>query len=297
MIDMKDSFAKLHPLVSFLFFAAVLTFTMLLTQPVCLGITVACAWANAVYLNGKKAALLSLRLLLPTAVFIVLINALFNHRGATVLFYLPWDNPLTLESVLYGCVTAAMLSAAILWFSVLNTVLTSDKVVYLLGRVAPSLGLVLAMALRFIPRFFAVFRQTKAAQAQLCAEKPSVRRRFQAAVRVFSAVVSRSMENAVDTADSMKSRGYGMTGRTAFSLYRFCRRDTAALTATLAATLLLTVLLIGGSVRFRYFPSVRGSMTGGFTIAFYIVYAALLLLPLCLSVGEGVKWKRLRSGI
>lgn len=294
---MKDSFSKMHPLVGILFFAAALTFTMLLTQPVCLGITVVCALANALYLNGKKAVLLSLRLLLPMAVCIVVINALFNHRGATVLCYLPWDNPLTLESVLYGCVTAAMLSAAILWFSVLNMVLTSDKIVWLLGKAAPSLGLVLSMALRFIPRFLSAFRQTKTAQAQLCAGKQSVLRRFQAHVRVFSTVVSRSMENAIDTADSMKSRGYGLKGRTAFSPYRFCRRDAVALAVVAAETVLLTALLIGGSVRFRWFPSVRGSLTGGFTVGFYVIYAALLLVPLCLNVGEGVKWKRLRSNI
>lgn len=294
---MTDSFSKLHPTVSFLFFAAALTFTMLISQPVCLGITVVCALANAVFLNGKRAVMLSLKLLLPMTASIVLINALFNHRGTTVLCYLPWDNPLTLEAVLYGCVTAGMLSAAMLWFSVLNTVLTSDKIIFLLGRIAPSLGLVLAMALRFIPRFFTAFKQTKSAQAQLYTEKQSVTRRFQAHVKVFSTMVSRSMEDAVDTADSMKSRGYGSKGRTAFSPYRFCRRDAAALGVMAAEILLLTALLAGGSVQFRYFPSVRGSLTGGFAICFYVIDAAFLLLPLCLNVGEGVKWKRLRSSI
>lgn len=294
---MTDSFSKLHPTVNFLFFAATLSFTMLITQPVCLGMTVVCALTNAVFLNGKRAVMLSLKLLLPMTAGIVLINALFNHRGVTVLCYLPWDNPLTLEAVLYGCVTAAMLSAAMLWFSVLNTVLTSDKVIFLAGRIAPSLGLVLAMALRFIPRFFTALKQTKSAQAQLYTEKQSVMRRFQANVRVFSTVVSRSMEDAVDTADSMKSRGYGLKGRTAFSPYRFCRRDALTLGVMTAEIILLTVLLVGGSVRFRYFPSVRGSLTDGFAVCFYVIYAAFLLLPLCLCVGEGVKWKQLRSGI
>ena len=38
-----------------------------------------------------------------------------------------------------------------------------------------------------------------------------------------------SLENAIETADSMKSRGYGLPGRTAFSIFRFDRRDKLAL--------------------------------------------------------------------
>ena len=53
--DMRDSFSKTHPLVSFLFFAAAITFSFLLTQPVCVAIGLLCALANALYLNGKKA--------------------------------------------------------------------------------------------------------------------------------------------------------------------------------------------------------------------------------------------------
>ena len=38
----------------------------------------------------------------------------------------------------------------------------------------------------------------------------------------------------METADSMKGRGYGLPGRTAFSVYRFTRRDGAALACLLA---------------------------------------------------------------
>ena len=37
------------------------------------------------------------------------------------------------------------------------------------------------------------------------------------------------LENAIDTSDSMKSRGYGLTGRTAYSNSVFDKRDVTAL--------------------------------------------------------------------
>ncbi len=42
-------------------------------------------------------------------------------------------------------------------------------------------------------------------------------------------MVTWSLENAIETADSMRARGYGLPGRTSFSIYRFDSRDSSAL--------------------------------------------------------------------
>ena len=156
---MRDSFASTHPLVNLAFFVSAITLTMFIMQPVCLGITILCSAVYAVFTGGKKTVLFSLRFLLPTALLIMLINPVVNHRGVTILRYLPWGNPLTLESIAYGVASAVLLCAVVLWFSSFNKVMTSDKLVYLFGRLAPALSLVLSMSLRFIPRFIAQFRE------------------------------------------------------------------------------------------------------------------------------------------
>ncbi len=118
---MKDSFSRLHPLTNLLFFIAATGFSMFLMHPVCLVISLACALCYALFLGGKQTALFALRFLLPVALVMVLVNPLVSHRGATVLGYLPWGNPFTLESVLYGCASAALVCAIRLpisvWFS------------------------------------------------------------------------------------------------------------------------------------------------------------------------------------
>ena len=53
--------------------------------------------------------------------------------------------------MLYGLASAALLSATLLWFTCYNTVMTSDKFIYLFGRVIPALSLVLSMTMRFVP--------------------------------------------------------------------------------------------------------------------------------------------------
>ena len=45
-----------------------------------------------------------------------------HYVGVTILGYLPWDNPLTLEAIVYGVASAVMLSSVVFWFSSFNTV-------------------------------------------------------------------------------------------------------------------------------------------------------------------------------
>ncbi len=296
---MKDSFSKLHPINNMLFFVFAITFSMFINHPVCIAISLITAGLTAVYLNGKQALLFSLRFLLPLIILTAVINPVFNHRGATIIEYLPWGNPLTLESVTYGLTAAVLLSSAALWFSCFHKVMTSDKFVYLFGRVIPSLSLVLSMALRFVPRFNAQLKLVRKAQKAIGRDMSdgTILLRIKNGVKILSLMITWSLENAIDTSDSMKSRGYGLKGRTSFSIFKFTKKDACVLIAMLTEAAVIIVLLFLGFAKFRYFPTIKGSMFGAGTIVFYAVYSLFLLIPLIINIGEGVKWKRLKSAI
>ena len=147
----RDSFSGYHPVVTMLFFVLSITGTVLFTHPVCLVLSFACAFAYACYLHGVRHLRFQLKFMLPLMVITAVINPAFNHQGATILLYFKNGNPLTLESILYGLFAALMLVASITWFSCFNAVMTSDKFVYLFGRLIPALSLVLSMSLRLVP--------------------------------------------------------------------------------------------------------------------------------------------------
>lgn len=295
----KDTFSSYHPGIDFLYFALVLAFTMFAADPVIPALSLLCALRYAGYLKGGKAVRLSLAYLLPLALMAAVINPAFNHRGATVLAYLPSGNPLTLESILYGLSAAVMLAAVILWFSCYTEVMTSDKFVYLFGRVIPALSLVLSMTLRFVPRFKAQFRAV--ADAQRCAGRDvsegSVRHRLRRGTTILSILVTWAMENAIETADSMKARGYGLPGRTAFSIYRFEARDRALLLWLGGCGVYLTCGWAAGALDWRWYPTVAGAPVTPFTASVPLVFLALCLTPVFLDRREDAVWKRLRSEI
>lgn len=296
---MKDTFSQMHPIVNFIFFAFVIGLSMFILNPVCLAISLFCALINALYLNGKKAVKLSLLYLLPTIVLISIINPVFNHDGVTILAYFPWNNPLTLESIFYGIATAVLLSSVVLWFSCFNKIMTSDKFIYLFGRIIPSLSLVLSMALRFVPKFIAQFnlvRNTQKCIGRDISDGPLFYR-LKNTVKIISIMITWALENAIETADSMKSRGHGLKGRTSFSIYRFSRRDAAVLTAIVIIGVILILMSIIDVAKFRYFPSVKGNVINIASIVYYILYFTLMILPFIINVREGIRWKHLKSAI
>lgn len=272
---------------------------MFLMHPVSLAISLASALVYAVYLNGRRAVRFSLLYMLPMMVVAALVNPAFNHEGATILTYLPSGNPLTLESILYGAAAAAMLAAVVTWFSCYTAVMTSDKFVYLFGRLIPSLSLVLSMTLRFVPRFTAQARAVS--EAQRCVGRDvssgSPLQRLRRGVTILSILLTWSLENAIETADSMKSRGYGLPGRTSFSIYRFDSRDKALLLWLAFCGVFVLSGALAGGLDWRYYPTVRGGALTPLAASFPPVYLALCLTPLILNVREDRRWKRLQSGI
>lgn len=286
-------------MVNFVYFTLVLTFSMFFMHPVYLTASLLCAAAFSIRLSGKSALRPQLKFLLPTVLAVALINPAFSHAGVTILAYLPSGNPLTLESIVYGTAAAVMLAAVILWFSCFNVVMTTDKFVYLFGRVIPSMSLVLSMAFRFVPRFAAQFREVS--EAQRCIGRDlsegSAVERLKKAASIVSIMVTWSLENAAQTADSMKSRGYGLSGRTAFSVYRLDGRDKALLVWLLLCGFYIACGWAAGGIEFHYYPMMEGTQLGVFQLSFMLAYLLLCLTPHILDAVEDIKWKHSGSAI
>ena len=291
----RDAFSAYHPIINFLYFVLVLVFTMFFMHPISLAISLLSALAYSVCLNGTKAVRFSLTAILPMMLIAAVVNPIFNHEGATILTYLPSGNPLTLESMVYGVASAFMLAGVITWFSCYSAVMTSDKFVYLFGRVIPALSLVLSMTLRFVPKFKAQLQVVS--EAQSCVGRDtangSLLRRAKNGITILSILVTWSLENAIETADSMKSRGYGLPGRTAFSIYRFDGRDKLALLWLLFCGGYIILGWALGGLRWWYYPIISGALMGAFPVSLQLVYLALCLTPVIMNRMEVRKWKRL----
>lgn len=295
---MKDSFSSFHPVVNFVYFVAAIVFSMFFMHPVFLGISLVSAVVYSIYLNGMRAVKFNLLGMLPVLLLVAVINPLLNHAGVTILLYIN-DNPITQEAILFGVASAVMFISVIIWFSCYNAVMTSDKFIFLFGKLIPALSLIFSMTLRFVPKFKAQIRVIS--NAQKCIGRDvsngNVLERARNGIKIISILVTWALENAIETADSMRCRGYGLKGRTAFSNYRFDKRDKVVFAVILGLVLLLIFGMALGENTIQYFPAIVAKPVTPLSFIFYAGYAALLLLPVAINVTEDIKWAHLQSEI
>lgn len=274
-------FEQFHPAINLIYFISVIALSICFDQPVFLGISYLCAFAYAVKRNGKKTAVFNL-CLIPIILLFALYYSGYNHFGVTILRQNFIGNNMTLESLIYGLTLGVTAAAVVMWLSCVFSTFTADKVVYLFGRVSPKLSLFLSIALRMLPRLKAQAKKSCTARNAVGRgpNQGSVFRRLCNGIKIASMLITWLLESMATISDSMRSRGYALKGRTAFSIYRFDNRDRGLVIAIFVC---LTVALMGallGQTNMTFDPRIILNPITSMSHVFYLGYAVLCLLPM-----------------
>lgn len=294
----RDKFEEFHPGIQFLFFFAAVVITMCLIHP---AFVLCSAVLAAVYLwilRGRKAWRL-LGLLVVIFTVISLINPLVNPNGQIVLFTWLGGRPFCLESLYYGMALGGMSVTVLMWFACYNTVMTSDKFLYLFGRFAPSLSLMLTMVLRLVPDFTKKAGQIAGARKCIGKAGGSTKKEGMAdGASILSSLTSWALEGGIVRADSMRSRGYGTGRRTNFSIYRWKGADRLLLPGMLVLLAAVLVCMVLGAASTSYVPHMAiAPLSSGKTLLGLLAYFCFLAIPTVLNIVETIKWHSLRSKI
>ena len=283
---------RLHPLTLFLNLCCVMILAMFCMNPWIQMIS--CLGAVVLYLqvrgSRRKREWIWMVLFFVVMMFI---HPLFNHNGKTVLLYIN-GNRITVEAFFYGAVTALMMAGILIWCRSLSLLMTSDRIVYLFGRISPKAALLCSMTLRFVPMFRRQVGKTRESQRLLGLYKEdTLLDKLRAELYVFSAVVTWAFEHSMDTADSMQARGYGTGKRTQYTDYRMRSVDIALSMAGIAITVWICIMYAGGTLNVTYYPAIRMPHTGGKEALTYVLYAVqCLLLPGVQFFGKGLEIRR-----
>jgi energy-coupling factor transport system permease protein len=284
-------FRSLHPIVILMYYAGGITFGMLLFHPLIL----LAGWATAILVNlhldkGREWRRWSLPMLIGVLLIAVL-NPLISHRGRTVLYY--WgDIPITLESVVYGATLAVSMLNIMTLFVTYRLVMTEQKFLFLFTRVSPKAALVAMMAMGLVPRLRRRLQELMLIQRLrgITVMEGSLVSRARSGARLVGTLLSWTLEDALQTADSMQARGYGTTGtRSSYLGFRMRARDTFTVLSFIACFGLLLGAWANGHGFLAIYPRLGTmSLTTGdlAALASYIIY---LVLPL------GWEWRDRRA--
>jgi len=291
-------FEKCHPTENFLYFTTVIAGMILFQHPIFLMISLACAFVYSIKRNGWKALVFNI-VLLPLVAAYALYYSSYTHFGVTVLWQNSIGNNITLESIVYGFVLGFVVAGALIWFSCVYSVFTTDKVVYLFGKVSPRLSLFLAIILRMVPRIKKEARKINTAQQGIGrgSNQGNVFQRLRNSIRILSMLITWTIDSLTMVSESMRSRGSSLRGRKAFSIYRFDNRDRAYVIGNFAC---LTVVFMAAMLKqtdILYDPRIIMTPITSMSYLFYIGYAVFCLMPLGLELWTEYRFWKARKAL
>ena len=288
-------FEACHPAVNFIFFAAAIYGAVSFKHPVFLAIAYVCAFAYSVKRCGKRAVIFNL-CLLPLILAFALYYSSYHHFGVTVWKKNFIGNNITLESFVYGLVIGLRFATLCMWLEAMFRVVSSDKVVYLFGKVSPLLSLFLTILLRLIPRIGQEAERINLAQKGIGrgSNQGNIFQRFLNCLRIFSMLITWMISALVLESDSMRSRGSLLWGRTVFSIYRFDNRDRAFVIALFTCITLTAMGVILGASKMWYNPRIIWRPLNGIGVVVGIGYLMLCLMPLGLELWTEFRFNKAR---
>ena len=282
---------QIHPAVGFFYIAAVLVITMITMNPYLLAISCITSIIVMGYLKGLSELRKNIVPDISVIIFTVGIQPVFSGSGKTVLYYVN-DRAVYLEGYIYGLVIAMLLITVFNWCTVMRILMDSEKWMYLIGRLSPTLAMMITMILRFIPLMRQRYRVIHEGQVgmgrynNLYSKKKNVLYAFMGfiekirhRIKEISILISWSLENSIETSDSMESRGYGLKGRTSYHRYILKKIDIIQMILIAGAFAYVLVPVLLRQFMAYYLPRVYIESVSVWHVIVMVVYIVLAVFP------------------
>ncbi len=286
---MSDEFGRYHPVANLIFFIAVIAFSTFWMQAGMIAVSFICA--TVYYFMLKRSEGFKYFAMVLVAILVAsIINPLFSHRGKTALFFLPTGNPVTLESITFGLLAGVILGEVLLWFGIFNSVMEDDKWTATIGKVAPTIAMIITMVLRFVPKYTKFSKSTRDIQNANGFNKKS---RIRNGMHVYSITATWALETSIDTADSMRARGYGKARRTNYHNYKFEVRDLIFVLWVVLLSATIIWMANVDKIHTFFYPTFRNRES----FVVLIAYIVLCITPILINIWEKLRWHILKSKI
>ncbi len=291
---MQREFLTYNPIAIFIYFMLLVGIVISTASPAVLFVSVAVSLFYIFMLGGIKSLIKNILMMIITVFFITLINILFTHRGNTNLFNIG-ENAVTLEALLFGLFAGCVFANIIVWFECLNKILNGEMILYLFSRISSFFALFVSMIFRYIPLLRK--RYAEISNVQRCmgvTENGSLLKKIKTTARRTSILISWSLEASIETADSMAARGYGLKGRSTYSMYKFILRDLFLTFLMILFACISLFFMKKYDVEVIFYPSVEYPQCDLHFIVVLLSFFALSMIAPILDLIGDIKWKRLK---
>ena len=281
---------RIHPAIFIVYFLILIIFAFLFNNPYYV-ITYGILILTLIALQGSISEIKSTtKVFLPVILFITLLNTIFTHVGDTHI-YIFGSYYVTFEALVYGVIMAVTFFLVTLTFIAYNTYVSYQDMLYVFSKKYPNLSMIIIMSLRFVPliqkRSNELLELSKLKNRN---EDLKFTEKTSELIQNLGLVVSWSLEEAMQSASSMKSRGYNIAKRTSYLRYDFNKIDVL-LTVLILVTATISVYgLYNGVGSIMIYPKFTFTFSQTPFNIYYFAYVVLLLPFIIIEIWERILW-------
>jgi energy-coupling factor transport system permease protein len=288
---MSTRFSRFHPAIQFFYFLGSIVLVMLFMHPFYLSIAITIFILFHFFFDRFKGLLAWIRFILLTGGFIFFLTPLFNERGRYLLFEL-FGHRVTFEAITYGAMSALSLIGVMVLFISYNEIITPNKILFLFSKFLPQFAVLLMLTLRFIPLMRRRLNEISAVQSAkgISIHDGTWRERLQKGMIYIQILLTFSLEEAIQTADSMKARSYGLYSRTTYEHFRLKAMDKIAFLFLLFIFSICVWMRFNGFGFLTVYPVMESLSLAPSEWVILFLYSLFLSFPLFVEMGE-IQWR------
>lgn len=292
---MENGILGVHPYVVFIYYICVGSLAMYFTHPLFLIIALILLVGVNLTHDLGKALRKWVPILIITSTFLILLNPLLVSRGTHILFYFR-GKQVTLEALMYGFVMALAIVIVLILFVSFNLILNGNKFLYIFSKILPRTAFLLMLSVRFVPLLKARLDEITAVQRirGMTISSGSLKGRVKSGMIMIQILLTWSLEEAIQTADSMKSRGYGSGKKTSYQLYQMKKHDWIWL---ICLIVLFVICIAGGMLgygKIYIYPELGTLHLYTLDWVLLVTMSILISFPLLVEGREQLRWQLLK---
>ncbi len=283
-----------HPAAKLIMLSCILIVTMFCSSLHIGIVSFICGFLTLVNVKQISSSIKETAFSMFVSLVITVTNPLFSHRGATPLLFIN-DRPYTLEALLYGADLGISLGAVIMWFSVLNKLVTKSELMYIFAKRTPKLAMTVNIIMGYIPkisrRFSEISQAQKGAGIYSSAE---ITDKITKGAQVFAGAAADAVESSAEVSFSMRARGYGYGIRSCAFMKKLTLRDIIFTVWTVLLTFLTLALTALGKTSWIFYPKLD---IPSLSVPGACLFGLCAFSPAVILIKERLKWKYLMSKI
>lgn len=292
---MENGIRGFHPYVLFIYYICTGSFIMYFNHPIFL-ITALILLIIVNVSHDRGAALKKWTIPLTLmGLMIIVLNPFLVSRGTHILFYFR-GKQVTVEAVIYGTVMSLSLVTIIMMFVSFNLILNGNKFLYIFSKILPRTAFLILLSIRYIPLLKRRYDEIAAVQhvRGMTVSGGTLLNRAKNGMSMIKILLTWSLEEAIQTADAMKARGYGLGKKSSYIPYHMGRQDWGWLVTMLLSFIICIAGGMLGYGKIVIYPELGPLSLYPLDWVVYVCMIILIAFPLIVEGRELLRWTLLK---